>query len=155
MRDQYLEFPCPARRLLIEIRDDRWEIVREQLIPAKTLPASLNLLEAGVTKGIVGAWCEAVDADGAAIYRRAIPHPLKTATEFVDNDLKLRNIRAGPAGTLLNVVVPDLPAIRTVRFFASGDEPIRVDHQTGEIDSNPVAQLPIGSKPEGNDNGGG
>jgi len=155
MHDQSIEFPCPARRLLIEIRDGRWEIVREASIPAKTLPASLQLPADEAGKGIVGAWCEVVDANGKAIYRRAIANPLRAVTEFVDEDLKLRNIRVDRGVNLLNVVVPDLPAVRAVRFFASDDEPIRIDQQTGEIDAKPVAELPIGSKPEGNDHGGG
>ena len=45
------------------------------------------------------------------------------------------------------VMIPDLPEVVGIRFFTSDTEPIRVNAQTGTLDSKPTAVIPVRRQP--------
>lgn len=150
---EHVDFPCPVRRFLIRIRHERWEIVHEQAVARKTLPASFEFPDAAAERGIIGAWYDAVDARGNTVYRRPIQNPMRPLTEFVDDDEKLSNVLADAPEDLLIAMIPDLPAIEALVFYASDREPIRVNVDSGVVEAKPVAQMTISKNPAGDDDG--
>lgn len=153
MDQQSITFPSPVRRVLIRIKDDHWEIVEEHSITSKTLPPSFEMPDAAAEQGVIGAWYEAVDGAGKPVYRRPMQNPAQALTEFVDDDEKLTNVAADLPERFVQVLVPDLPAIESLVFYASDRAPIRVDPESGAVEAKPLARLPIGQQPEGSEDG--
>lgn len=117
-----VKFPCAVRRVRVHWKDGEWRIVKEVMIPQMTLPKSAELPETE-RQGVSGFWWEATDAEGRVLYRRSMPDPREPRMETVDRDGTFRNLGSGHRHEVVfDVLIPDLPEIQEVRFFASGEE---------------------------------
>lgn len=133
------EGPGPVLRIRLERTKGRWKVAKRIRIPRKTLPASEHLPEAGANGRVSGTWFEAVDADGAVVYRLSMREPRRGIEVFhEDGGISRLDSRSDDYST--DLLIPDLPQIESVRVFS--EEPGAQDERGKGGALEPVAAFP-------------
>jgi hypothetical protein len=89
----------------------------------KTLPPSDELPYPGKTGRLSGFWFEAVDNKGKVLYRQVLQVP-RRGVEVFEEDGSIRRIPLEIDEYSTDLLVPDLPEIKSVRLFL--EEPERL-----------------------------
>lgn len=112
-----LRYPRTVRRLRVRWREGTWEIERETLVPAMTLPLPAELPE-GSPRGLAGLWYELTDSDGKALYRSIIPERLLAPAEVFHEDGTMSRPGPLPSNIVVDVLLPVVPEGDELRIFA-------------------------------------
>jgi hypothetical protein len=109
----------PVLRLRLRWRKGGLEIVQRIPIRSKTLPPHQALPD--LPKGVEpeGFWFEAVDAQGAAVYRRLMHNLLPWSVEIFDEEGGVTRQDSVPEEVWFDVLIPDLPEITELRLYAN------------------------------------
>lgn len=100
---------------------DQWTVTSETRVDAMTLPSSDEFArdfdQAGSADRRHGFWFELVDAEGRALYRQVMQHPLLPHEVFGDDGRPYRH-GSGGGEAEFEILVPDSEAATEVRFLS-------------------------------------
>jgi hypothetical protein len=137
-----VKFPCPVRRIRLVWRDGKLSVQKEVRVPRMTLLKSAELPEAGARHGVSGFWFEATNAKGKVFYRRGMDDPTLPEMEVFEKDGSMRRMPS-EREVVFNVLIPDLPEIREVRFFSSAQAPAKGRKRAAKPAAEPFAVVDI------------
>lgn len=126
-----VKFPCPVRRVRIQVRKDDWQIVKEIEIPSMTLSQPAEPPDGSKGRGLSGFWVEAVDRKERALYRPVMANPFENSSEIFESDGSMHREERVRDEFVFDVLIPDLPDITELLFYsdvtANGKRSLRSD----------------------------
>jgi hypothetical protein len=115
--------PGPVLRLRVERSKGKWRVIKYICLAEKTLPASAELPDPGQSRRLSGFWFEAVDDKGQVLYRQIL-HVPRRGVEVFAGDGSIHWIPVEIDDYTNDILIPDLPEIKSVRLFL--EEPERL-----------------------------
>jgi hypothetical protein len=121
MKLDRLRGPGPVLRIRVERRAGRWKVVKRIHLPEKVVPASEDLPASDKAGRWSGFWFEAVDAKGNVLYRQVLRPPPR-GVEVFEEDGSIRRVPRKTDEYSLDLLIPDLKEIESVRLFLEEPE---------------------------------
>ena len=111
-----LQGPGPVLRVRVEGTSEGWRVLKRLRIPSMTVPPSFELPQSRRFGRHSGFWFEATDAKNRTVYRQLLPAP-KRGVEVFEADGAIRSLPAERDRIIADLLIPDLPEVKSIRLF--------------------------------------
>jgi hypothetical protein len=117
--------------MLVVVSNGTWRVDDEVRVDRMTLRRSRELPRGRGRER--GAYYEALDIEGDVVYRQSIGDPTRPNMEMFDGETITR-VETPDRDVHVEVLLPDVPEVATVRLIADGDElPLREGGRKGRM----------------------